>query len=152
MKTKILMVALLTSSLYAADASMSWVDQKIEEIKPQRHGVSSATIKSLKNPFIYIKPETKKGKGNGSTAVKKATGDKVEKKTVKRDLSGAPLTLQVVLNSSALINGKWYKENSKVRGYTLTNIQNNSVVLVSKKKTIKLFIAQKNKNLNISTK
>jgi len=144
------MITFIASGLYAADANMAWVDQKIEEIKPQRHGVSSARIASLKNPFIYVRPEGK-GKGKTGAVVKKASSETKEV-AVKKDMSKEPLTLQIVLNSSALINGKWYKENAVVRGYTLTEIQSNSVVLQRKKKKIKLFIAQKNKNLKISTK
>lgn len=143
------MIAFLTSTLYSTDSTMGWVDKKIEEIKPQRHGLSSASIASLKNPFIIIRPEGKKNGAKGGAVPKKGPTDKAP---AKKDMSGAPLSLQMVLNSSALINGKWYKENTKVRGYTLTQIQNNSVVLEGKKKKIKLFIAQKNKNLNISTK
>ena len=153
MKTQLLTAIFLSSVLYAADANMSWVDQKIEEIKPQRKGISGRYISSLKNPFIRIKSESKDGSKKGALSKTSTTTGK-EKKEVpeKRDMSQGPLTLQMVLNSSALISGKWYKENAKVKGYTLVEIQNNSVVLQGKKKKLKLFIAQKSKNLNISTK
>jgi len=151
MKTKLLTILVVSSTLYAADANMGWVDQKIEEIKPQRHGISSSSIRSLKSPFIVVKSESDGKAKSGS--IKKVSGDTKKELPIKKDMSKEPLTLQIVLNSSALINGKWYKENAKVRGYyTLTEIQSNSVVLQGKKKKIKLFIAQKNKNLNISTK
>lgn len=150
MKTKLLIIAFLTSTLHATDANMGWVDQKIEEIKPQRHGLSNRSIASLKNPFIKIKPKGKAGAKGTSSPKKVATT--TDTKAPAKTYKGGPLTLQMVLNSSALISGKWYKENTKVRGYTLTKIQNNSVLLEGKKKKIKLFIAQKNKNLNISTK
>ena len=149
MKTKLLMLIVLSTSLYSADANMSWVDQKIDEIKPQRNGITGASIASLKNPFIYVKPKST-GKAKAGGALKKASTATGKKSIVKR--STGKFRLEIVLNSSALINGKWYKENAMIRGYKLTQIHSNNVVLKSKKKTIKLFIAQKNKNLDISTK
>ena len=149
MKTKLIMIICIFTSLHADETSMAWVDQKIEEIKPQRHGISNSAIKSLKNPFIIIK-----GNNDGTKVAKtKGPTDKnIIKKPVKKDMSKEPFTLQMVLNSTAYINGKWYKENAIVRGYTLTKIQSDHVVLQYKKRSIKLFIAQKNKNLKISTK
>ena len=148
LKTKLLALALFTSILQA-DGSMSWVDQKIDEIKPQRKGLSSAALARLKSPFIYVQSgttkSTKSTSKSGVTAAKKAYPAKI-------DMSGAPLTLQVLLNSSAMINNKWYKENAVIRGYKLTQVKSEFVVLEKKKKTIKLFIAQKNKKINISTK
>ena len=140
-------------SLITTSANTSWIDQKIEEIKPQRHGLNSSTLARLKSPFIIVRPKVKKTKGGGkkSTVVKSKTDTKSLIPT-KKDMSKEPLTLQIVLNSSALINGKWLKENDTFRGYTLAQIQNNHVVLERKNKKIKLFIAQKSKNINISTK
>ena len=146
MKTTLLALTLLTA-LLQADEGMSWVDQKIEEIKPQRQGLSSRALSRLKNPFVLLKSGTT-GKGTATKAPSASTG----LRPVKKDMSGAPLTLQAVMNTSALINNKWYKENAKVREYKLTQIKNGYVVLESKKKKLRLFIARKNKNLNISTK
>lgn len=148
LKTKLLALALFTSILQA-DGSMSWVDQQIDEIKPQRKGLSSTALARLKSPFIYVKSEVKKG--TVSTSKAKVTAAK-KVYPAKVDMSGAPLTLQMLLNSSAMINNKWYKENAVIRGYKLTQVKSEFVVLEKKKKTIKLFIAQKNKKINISTK
>ena len=176
MKTKLLIISLcvLSSQIYAepvkkalntnlskqenisktsfTTTDMSWVDQKIEEIKPQRNGMSNSRLASIKSPFIIVKKEvTDDGK---KTKVVKASDAKKDEKNspLKKDMSKEPLTLQMVLNSSALINGNWLKENEKTRGYTLTQIQSSYVVLERKKKKIKLFISQKTDNLNISTK
>ena len=131
---------------------MSWVDQKIEEIKPQRNGMSNSRLASIKSPFIIVKKEVKDD-GKKTKVVKTSNGKKEDKNSpLKKDMSKEPLTLQMVLNSSALINGNWLKENEKTRGYTLTQIQSSYVVLERKKKKIKLFISQKTDNLNISTK
>jgi len=148
LKTKILILTLLTS-LLQADAGMSWVDQKIDEIKPARSGLNTSTLARLKSPFIVIKDESKETAKSGP----KTTPADVKKVTpVKPNMDKAPLTLQIVLNSSALINGKWVKENELIRGYKLSQIQSDYVVLERKSKKLKLFIAQKSKNLNISTK
>jgi hypothetical protein len=147
LKTKLLILSLFASFLYA-DANMAWVDQKIDEIKPARTGLNNSSLARLKNPFIVIKDESKgpkKGSKTVSTDIKKDI-------PVKPDIDKAPLTLQIVLNSSALISGKWVKENELIRGYKLSQIQNDYVVLERKSKKLKLFIAQKSKNLNISTK
>ena len=147
LKTKLLILALFTT-LLQADVNMAWVDQKIDEIKPQRSGLNSAKLAALKSPFIIVIEEEKDGKSSGA---KKGSSSR-SKFPVKKDMSGAPLTLQVVLNNTAMINNKWYKENETVRGYKLIQIKSGHVVLERRNKKIKLFIAQKNKKLNISTK
>jgi len=142
-----------TPSLINANANTAWVDQKVDEIKPQRHGLNITSLARLKSPFIVIKEEVKE-KASTSTAPGKAKpgADSSELLPTKKDMSKEPLTLQIVLNSSALINGKWLKTNDIFRGYKLTQIQQNHVVLERKKKKIKLFIAQKSDNINISIK
>ena len=147
LKTKFLILTLFTS-LLQADAGMSWVDQKIDEIKPERVGLNSSRLARLKSPFIVIKDESKKPK----TGSKTVSTDIKKDAPVKLDMNKAPLTLQIVLNSSALINGQWVKENELIRGYKLSQIQSDYVVLERKSKKLKLFIARKSKNLNISTK
>ena len=142
-----------SASLVTASSNTSWIDQKIEEIKPQRHGLNNSALATLKSPFIVV---IEKKDDDGSKTKKpsidtSATNAKLLMPT-KKDMSKEPLTLQIVLNSSALINGKWMKENDTFRGYKLAQIQNNHVVLERKNKKIKLFIAQKSDNINISTK
>ena len=136
---------MIVSSLQS-DANMSWVDQKIDEIKPSRVGLNNSTLAGLKSPFIVVVDPNK------VTAKAVSTDNNTTETPIKVDMDKAPLTLQIVLNSSALINGKWVKENELIRGYNLTEIQSDYVVLENKSKKLKLFIAQKNKNLNISTK
>jgi len=143
-----------TTSLITTSSNTSWVDQKIEEIKPKRHGLSNAALATLKSPFIIVRPKPKEGEGTkkAKTTVAKTTSDKRSLVPLRKDMSKEPLTLQIVLNSSALINGKWLKENDSFRGYKLAQIQSNHVVLERKNKKIKLFIAKKSDNINISTK
>lgn len=148
LKTQLLALTLFTA-LLQADAGTSWIDQKVEEIKPQRHGLNTSTINRLKSPFIVIRAESK---GPVSAGVKTASTGAAKKAEPEKDMSKEPLTLQAILNSSALINGEWLKENAVIRGYTLVEVRNDYVTLERKNKKLKLFIAQKSKNLNISTK
>lgn len=145
MKIKILALILLVNLSYATDANMSWVDKKINEIKPKRDGLDNKILSKLKNPFIVVK-DTSKG-------IKRTIkSSKSTKKTVRqKSTRKSRLKLQMILNSSALINGKWLKENDVINGYKLTKIKNTYVVLKRKKRKIDLFITKKNKKLNIRT-
>ena len=143
----------VTKSLVNQATNTSWVDQKVEEIKPQRHGLNSSSLARLKSPFIVIKPKPKEGSSKAKgPLVSKSAASPTDLLPTKKDMSKEPLTLQIVLNSSALVNGAWLKEGDLIRGYRLALIKNNHVVLERKNKKIKLFIAQKNDNINISTK
>jgi hypothetical protein len=148
LKTQLLALTLF-ATLLQADTSTSWIDQKVEEIKPQRQGLNTSTINTLKSPFIVIRAESD---GPVSTGAKTVSSDASKKAEPEKDMSQEPLTLQAVLNTSALINGKWLKESAVIRGYTLVEVRNDYVMLEQKNKKLKLFIAQKSKNLNISTK
>jgi len=142
-------------SLVTLTANTSWIDQKIEEIKPKREGLNNSSLATLKSPFIVIKKEQKNGDGKKTATSPKVDPSVTSSKSLlltRKDMSKEPLTLQIVLNTSALINGKWLKENDTFRGYKLAQIQSNHVVLERKNKKIKLFIAQKSNNINISTK
>jgi len=142
-----------TVSLVNQNTNTTWVDQKVEEIKPQRHGLNISMLATLKNPFIVIKEKPKEGaKSLKAPTSDKLKTDKNDLTPTKRDMSKEPLTLQIVLNSSALVNGKWLKENDTFRGYKLTQIHSEYIVFERKTKKIKLFIAQKSDNINISTK
>ena len=142
----------VTKSLVSQATNTAWVDQKVEEIKPQRSGISSSSLATLKSPFIVIKPKPKEGSGGGGKHVTKSATDQADLAPTVKDMSKEPLTLQIVLNSSALVNGTWLKEGDQFRGYKLTQISSNNIVLERKNKKIKLFIAQQNDNINISTK
>ncbi len=140
-----------TKSLISQTTNTSWVDQKIEEIKPQRKGLNTSSLATMKSPFIIVKKKVDPSTLSSNKVVT-STSEATKLLPTKKDMSKEPLTLQIVLNTSALINGSWLKENDSIRGYKLTQIQNNHVVLERKNKKIKLFITQKNDNINISTK
>lgn len=64
-----------------------------------------------------------------------------------------PLRLEGLMNKSALINGKWYRLNDAVRGYTLAEIKPSSILLSGAKgQQLILFISKQNTNIKINTK
>ena len=139
MKT-LLSILILTSGILFANANTDWVDGQIEAIKPPRSGVSHASINSIKNPFIYVYPESDKAEADTSGKKPEATE------------GPAPLRLSAVMNNTALINGTWYQTNDKVRGYTLAKIAPDSVLLTTGSAKKMLFITEENPNIKIKIK
>lgn len=139
---------LLTSILGATE--LSWVDEQIEAIKPPR---KSSKISNIKNPFVflekngYVKPEPVLVEQTVSTT--DANG-KVVTKLVKK--KPKQLVLSAIMNSSVLINGKWYKKNEKIRNYTIVDIQKSSVVLRSADRKIVLSTNVKKQTLKFKNK
>jgi len=88
LKTKILILTLLTS-LLQADAGMSWVDQKIDEIKPARAGLNTSTLARLKSPFIVVKDESKVAPKQSSKTVSTEVKNDIP---AKPHMNKAPLT------------------------------------------------------------
>jgi len=52
--------------------------------------------------------------------------------------SNKSLSLAMILNKKAFINGTWYKKNQKVAQYMLDEVNQDSVVLKGKNKTVVL--------------
>jgi len=118
---------------------MKWVDQEIDAIKPSRKGVHSGALLGLKNPF-YIQLILNQPPGSGTQTV-----------VVKPKRHERPFTLEAVINSrTAMIDGKWYKQDEKVHGYTIQSIGKDSVLLQMKKKQITLSLVKSNKNIKIN--
>jgi len=123
---KYITILLIFTSLYAND--LKWVDEQIAAIKPLRNGVSLKSIDLLKDPFIYVKKDN----------TKKVSGKSMKIKSSKKQLFSHHFTLQAIMNSYALIDGKWYKNGSKVYGYKLSILNRTEVVLIRKNKRILL--------------
>jgi len=62
------------------------------------------------------------------------------------------LLLEAILNKSALINGKWYKEGEKVYGYKLEKVKLKSILLTRGKKQLLLSTMSKSNNLKFNNK
>jgi hypothetical protein len=106
------------------------INKQIAEIKPPRKGVSSVDVARVQSPFLLLKSEKKE--------------KKKKKRLYKKRSTVAPLTLESAINKNVKINGKWYKEGDKVRGYTIVKVAADEVLLKSNGKERTLYLNQKN--------
>ncbi len=60
--------------------------------------------------------------------------------------------LSAIINSSAMIDGSWYRISDKISSYTVTDITKTSVTLKSTDKELILSTAIKNQNLKFKNK
>ena len=134
---------LLLLSTYVMANELAWVDEQVEAIKPPRKGISKQEITSLKDPFIFLKTKKTNNKNVKHTSV---INRKTSKSTYRR-VHSYKLSLEAVMNKSAFINGKWYKEGEKVKGYLLKEVNARSVLLTKGKKQLTLTTMSKNKKL-----
>lgn len=152
MKTFLILSFLIFTFQISAD-EVTWVNEQIEAIKPPRSGVSSAEINSLKDPFIFLGKNTSKGTSTSNkNLATRSTGSKAGStaKRGSRYRTSKAFKLDVIINSSALINSKWYKLNEKINGYTVSEISRNSVLLTNKGK--KILLSTKSNILNLKLK
>ena len=141
------LILILAQTLYASD-ELTWVDQQVEAIKPARVGISEKEIAKIKDPFIFLIKEDEKTMKNGQKSIKKV---RKHSHYVKRYHSKR-LHLEAVLNKSAMINKRWYKEGQRVYGYKLVQVNRTSVVLQKQNKKLLLSTASKSKNLKFHNK
>lgn len=152
MKTLIIASASILLTTVIGATELSWVDEQIQAIKPPRKG---AKISNIAGPFVFLeKNKTIKSSGTATTrkSVRKSSGvtktvcDTTDKVSIKG------LTLSTVINSSAMINGAWYKKNDKVKSYTIINVSKTSVTLKKGDKTLTLSTNSKKQNLKFKNK
>jgi len=143
----ILIILFIISRITANE--LSWVDEQVNAIKPNRNGVSNQSISKLRNPFIYLtKNGAKKAEKDISTNTPKNTISSSEQttstssqsvlQTIKKIATGSNFTLSAIINSTALINGQWYKRGDKINGYDVSNITTTTVSLKKNNKITKL--------------
>jgi len=136
MKTILIIIVaiFLSNNVYATE--LSWVDEQIEAIKPPRKGVNIRG--SIYNPFIFLeKNKTKKKdrkKASSVAKIKKAPSKSAGLNTVVCDTDAnkkdsGRLLLSTIINSSAMINGSWYKKSDKIKGYSIVEVTKTSVTL-----------------------
>lgn len=138
-----------------SDKELAWVDEQIQAILPARIGVSDGFINSLIDPIKYTSPApVAKSIGTQLLAPPRLGGmPMLPSMPVVPKVVIEPLRLQGLMNKSALINGKWYHLNETVRGYTLSEIKSNSILLSGAKgQQLILFISKQNNNIKINTK
>jgi len=144
----IVLLLVLTNQLYADE--LSWVDEQVKAIKPPRVGISDKQISRLKDPFIFLVKQDEEDKTTKGPATRKKRVVKhahyVKKHYSKR------LHLDAVINKSAMINRRWYKEGQRVHGYKLVKVQRTSVVLQKQNKKLLLTTVSRSKNLKFHNK
>jgi len=143
---KLLLLTLVATPMLLAN-ELSWVDEQIEAIKPARVGITSAEISKLSDPFIFLQPKEIK-ESKTTTRIRTTSVKKHYVKHYRRSRYRG-LSLEAILNKAALINGKWYKLNDKVYGYTISSIHAKTVTLKRYHKIKILSTESKKSNLKL---
>jgi len=140
---------------------LSWVNEQIEAIKPQRVGVKDSEITKLKDPIIFLNyKDTKVVKKSSSKIVKKSTTKRYIKKSYKpkkvtksvSKKSSVRFNLEAIMNRSVLINGEWYAQGDKIGGYKIVEVHNTFVILNKKSKNIMLSTSTKNRTVKFKNR
>lgn len=123
---KLLLLVTLTIMIANADPIMiEKINHTLEQIKYEANQKPRVNLDIKYDPFYHdTKIITTKAK---KSIISKPV--KIEKKS---------LVLSMILNKKAFINGVWYNENQKVAQYMLDKVNQDSVVLKIKNKTIVL--------------
>lgn len=125
MKNLMIILSLFVTNTLMSN-ELSWVDEQIQAIKPPREGMESHDILSIKDPFIFLS----KIKSKKSKIVKNSiTPSPITQAIVKTKILKKTLSLSMILNKVAMINGDWYKVGDLVNGYRVTKIDRISVIL-----------------------
>ncbi len=121
-----LLLLLFTIMIAHADTSMiEKINHTLDQIRLQESQKTTINLDIKYDPFYHDK----------KIMTKKQHKQLAEKVTKKRKKS---LILSMILNKKAFINGVWYRENQKVARYVLSKVNQDSVVLKRKNKTIVL--------------
>ena len=151
-------IIFLFLTLNLSSNELAWVDEQINAIKPPRKGVSNFAISRLRDPFLFLKKKTEKNDvqkatKNGKSAIPDSTATSLSSTSEVQDtFSRTAFRLSAIMNHSALINGKWYKLNEKINGYTLSRISISYVVLSKKGKNVLLTTNSTNMNIKFKNK
>jgi len=155
MKTYIISLLLLTLNLYSTE--LKWVDEQIDAIKPLRVGLKQSDVDMLKDPIIFTNgkvtrsSQTKskkfvKRKKTYRSYSKTSSKSKIDYKTIRG------LKLEAIINNTALISGKWYKLNDKIKTYKISEINRTTVLLTRKGKNIMLSTSNKNRTIKFKNR
>lgn len=133
----ILLLALFISNTLMA-TELDWVNEQIEAIKPPRKGV---VVSGTNDPFVFLnKNKPKQEKKDDSTAVAEIAA-KPAPVVVEEPLTSADFILGAIVNSSAMINGNWYKKSDIVSEHIIFEIDRNFVTLKNKKGDRTIFLS-----------
>lgn len=161
MKTLLLSSILLATFTYANElkSELAWVDKQVEAIKPPREGIHNAKLSALHTPFIFLKKNRIEDKDKDQKSIKQKTNfipksSAVASQDTKSTQEAPKKKLQVdaIINQSILVNGKWYKIDDKVDGYTIKSIGFSSATLERNKKELVLTTNSQNPNIKFINK
>ncbi|MDD5373881.1 MAG: hypothetical protein PHO62_10715 [Sulfurimonas sp.] len=156
--TLIALIALFLSTTLFAFSELEWVDQQIEAIKPPRKGVE---ILNIEDPFVFLQKSRAEVKKDGTVAsapqiaapsLKPVCTDSKISKDDKSDAKKDNLSLSTIINSSALIDGNWYKVSDKISSYTVVDISKTTVTLKKGDKELILSTYSKTPTLKFKNK
>jgi hypothetical protein len=133
----------------AHTSELGWVDEQIRAIIPARVGVAEYEINSLRDPFKYAKPDPV-ARIAPSMNLDKYFSVK-QTPIIVKIAPKPPLVLSLIINSKALISGKWYKVGDSVDGYSVKSIGTTAVTLANIK-SVKTLSIKSDNYLKINTK
>jgi len=114
------------------------IDDIVNKIKKDRvSNINKKELLSVKSPLVKL---IKIDKNNTKDS------NKTESSIVLRKES---FNLDAIMNNSALINGKWYKEGDKIYSYIIKDIMDDSVYLKDGNKTKIIFFRPLNNKIKI---
>ncbi|MEA3331765.1 MAG: hypothetical protein U9Q29_08750 [Campylobacterota bacterium] len=158
MKT-LFIVTFLLLTINLSSNELAWVDEQVDAIKPPRSGIKNSTISRLKDPFIFLRKNSSKKEGSKKSSTTRrvvpsstVASSSSAKATKSIAVAKKSLTIDAIMNTSALISGKWYKINDKVGNYTLSSVSRTSVVLTRNGKNLVLSTDSRNLNLKFKNK
>jgi len=153
---KTILIALITlylSTTLCAVTELEWVDEQIEAIKPPRKGVE---ILNIEDPFVFLqksRAEVKKDATAASVPQSQIPSLKpVCIKTDKSEIKKDEFNLDTIINSSAMIDGSWYKISDKISSYTIVGISKTTVTLKKGDKELILSTYSKTPTLKFKNK
>lgn len=158
MKNLLIIIALVSNTF--AVSELKWVDEQIAAIQPMRKGMQEDELLSLKDPFIFLGEnhyrkksirfsKTHKVKRKKRRLKHKYTNKKY-KKVQKPKIVYVTLNIKLdaIMNKSILINGNWYREGDRLKGFRIMAIDNGVVSLKKGNKRAKLSMENRAKKLN----
>ncbi|QSZ41499.1 hypothetical protein GJV85_05055 [Sulfurimonas aquatica] len=115
---------------------LSWVDEQVQAIKPQRSGMKRNDFSHIKDPFIFLKNE--KDKEIKPSVKNISSTQSLSSSKIVTTKANEIFNLSLILNNSAMINEKWYRLGDKINGYSIDEVTSTSVLLTKQKKKILL--------------
>lgn len=143
-----LFVFLLSNTLVATE--LEWVDEQIQAIKPPR---KSVVIADVLDPFVFLKKNRpKEEKKETPLAVVAASAPPKKIPELPKELTSEDFTLSTIINTSAMINGNWYKQNDRIENFIISEIDKQFVILKNQKGDKTIFLSTKTQTLKFKNK